>query len=275
MSGDFIEDLGRLSDDELYEIVGMDLQGTGLGVSPADRGRFGRFARSWLDNKSRQLWSQIQGTDTYRIWLESAGRDQLVDPDTVGRILVEDDWEPRASAALALLLVRSKTAAVSDAYDIAVSFAENERDYVDRTVTAARALALKVFYDRDMSNTWWGRNFVVERRRIYGQLALHFVPFISAEYLTEPMPRDDFSHAVARAFNSGNRYILPVLVGDVKVPSELLLPLIGFLRAEKHTPEELAAHMRIVVDDSRARGLQPRDFGAVVHDAHRDLTDQP
>jgi hypothetical protein len=275
MANDFVEDLGRLSDDELYEIVGMDLQGTGLGVSPADRARFARFARSWLDNKSRQLWSQIHSTDTYRIWLESAGRDQLVDPDTVDRILVEDDWDPQASAALALLLVRSKTASVSDAYDIAVSFAEEEIEYVDRTVTAAKALALKVFYDRDMSNTWWGRNFVVERRKIYGQLALHFVPFISTGYLTEPVPQDDFSHAIVRAVELGNRYILPVLVGEVKVPSELLLPHVGFLRAEEHTPEELAAHMRVVVDDSRTRGLQPRDFGAAVHDAHRDHRDQP
>ncbi|MFD9735246.1 hypothetical protein [Umezawaea sp. NPDC059074] len=268
-----MEDLAGLSDDELYEIVGLDLQGSGLGVSPADRARFGRFARSWLDNKSGQLWRWVRNTDTYRIWLESAGRDQLVDPDTVGRVLVEDDWDPRVAAALALLLVRSKAMPLSDAYDIAVSFAEEQVDYVERTVAAAKALALKVFYERDMDNAWWGRNFVVERRKVYGQLALHFVPFISAKYLAEPEPRDVFSHAVMRAVEIGDRYILPVLVGEVDVPRELVHRQIGVLRAEDCTPEVLAAHLRVVVDDSRANGSPPRDFGAAVHEAHRDRGD--
>lgn len=143
--------------------------------------------------------------------------------------------------------------AVTQDYDIAVSFAAEQRDYVERTVTAAQAMMLKVFYDRDMSNMWWGRNFIVEQRKVYKQRALHFVPFISTEYLARPYPRDEFFYAMLRIVEGEGRYILPVLVGEVVVPPELLHPYIGYLRAEEHTPEQLAAHMKVVVADSRSR----------------------
>lgn len=272
MTDDFPYDIDTRSDDELYTLLGAELEGTGLGISPADRERVQRFARAWLDNKRAQLWRKIQASETYRLWLDSAGPGQVVDPDTVDRVLGEDEgWDPRPAAVLALLLVREKCAEVTDSFDIAVSFAQEQRDYVHAIVVAAKALALKVFYEPDMTNAWWGLNFVQERRKVYGQRALHFVPFISTKYLGDAMPLDGFSAAMVRAIERSDRYILPVLVGDVRVPPELLSPHIGFLRADDHTPEELAAHMRVVVDHSRSRGLAARDFGAVVHDAQREL----
>ena len=272
MTDGFPHDIGSTSDDELYVLLGAELDGAGLGISPADRERYQRFARTWLDNKRSQLWRKIHESETYRLWLDSAGPGQVVDPDTVDRVLGEQEgWDPRPAAVLALLLVREKCAEVVDSYDIAVSFAQEQRDYVHAIVVAAKALALKVFYEPDMTNAWWGLNFVQERRKVYGQRALHFVPFISAKYLTDGMPLDGFSAAMVRAIDRGDRYILPVLVGDVAVPPELLSPHIGVMRAGDHTPEELAAHMRVVVDHSRQRGMVARDFGAVVHDAQREL----
>ncbi|MCA1705675.1 MAG: toll/interleukin-1 receptor domain-containing protein, partial [Actinobacteria bacterium] len=253
----------------LYEILGASLLGLGLGISPAERDRFRLFARRWLHNKARQLWQRVQDSGTYRSWVESAGPGQVVNPDTVAGILRQPGEDADSSAALAVLLVRAEAAAVTQDYDIAVSFAAEQRDYVERTVTAAKSLTLRVFYDRDMSHTWWGRNFVVEQRKVYGQRALHFVPFISIEYLARPYPRDEFSYAMLRVVEREDRYILPVLVGEVVVPPELLHPCIGYLRAEEHTPEQLAAHMKVVVEDSRGRGRQPRDFGAIVHDAQQ------
>jgi len=41
-------------------------------------------------------------------------------------------------------------------YDLAVSFAGEQRDYVVATVRACQAAGLKVFYDKNKNNTWWG-----------------------------------------------------------------------------------------------------------------------
>ena len=71
----------------------------------------------------------------------------------------------------------------SKTYDLAVSFAGEDRDYVEQTVGACGDLGLRVFYDRDMGNEWWGKNFIREQRKVYGSQARYFVPFISTEYL--------------------------------------------------------------------------------------------
>ncbi len=139
-----------------------------------------------------------------------------------------------------------------DNYDVAVSFAGEQRGYVESTVSAARVLGLRVFYDRDMAYRWWGRNFVVEQRRVYVGSTLRFVPFISAEYLARPYPRDEFSYAMLRSVAVGDDYVLPVLFGDVRVPAELLHPHIGYLRAEDHSPRQLAFLIRAKVDAHRA-----------------------
>jgi hypothetical protein len=62
-------------------------------------------------------------------------------------------------------------------YDLAVSFAGEQRNYVAYTVTACKRLGLKVFYDRDKNNDWWGGNFIREQRAVYGSQARFFAPF--------------------------------------------------------------------------------------------------
>jgi hypothetical protein len=234
------------SDEDLYATLGALLLGEGHGVAPAEADRFRRFAKSWLDNKKRQLRRRIEDSETYRLWAATAGPGQTPEPAAV---LVARDEQARAVV-----------------YDIAVSFAFEQRDYVEQTVTAAKALGLTVFYDRDMTHAWWGRNFVVEQRRVYGQRTLHFVPFLSTEYLVRQYPRDEFSYAMLAAVRRGDDYVLPVLVGEVAVPEEVLHPHIGYLRAEDVTPDKLAIHMKAKVDYSRTHGQSPRDFGTIVTD---------
>lgn len=78
-----------------------------------------------------------------------------------------------------------------------------------------------------MTHQWWGRNFVTEQCKVYGQCTLNFVPFISAEYLVRSYPRDELSYAMMASVSRGDDYILPILVGDVRVPPEMLHPHIG------------------------------------------------
>src|SRR3954451_19649563 len=124
-------------------------------------------------------------------------------------------------------------------YDLAFSFAGEHRDYVEQTKLACERHGLRVFYDRDKNHEWWGKNFILEQRKVYGSQTRFFVPFISAEYLAKPIPSDEFQSAMMTAVSRGDAYILPVLIGDVQVPPELMHPHIHFLRAERYTPEQL------------------------------------
>jgi hypothetical protein len=152
-------------------------------------------------------------------------------------------------------------------YDLAVSFAGEHRDYVEQTVRACEEFGLLVFYDRNMSNEWWGRNFIREQRTVYGSRTQYFVPFISTEYLAKPIPMDEFSSAMMTAVKEGDGYILPVLIGDVQVPPNLLHPHIHYLRAEDYTPNRLAEQLRAKVVQAKSSGQSARSIDDVVQEA--------
>ena len=153
------------------------------------------------------------------------------------------------------------------AYDLAVSFAGEHRSYVEQTVAACKKLGLRVFYDRDMRNEWWGKSFIREQRKVYGARTRYFVPFISTEYLAKPIPMDEFSSAMMTAVKQGDGYVLPVLIGDVQVPADLLHPHIHYLRAEDYSPDQLAEQLKARVKGAAATGQDARDIGEVVQEA--------
>lgn len=127
-------------------------------------------------------------------------------------------------------------------YDIAVSFAGAQRALVEPVVRACQALGLKVFYDKDSTVEFWGRNFITGMRGIYGGAKTRYVlAFLSKEYLASAYPMDEFHTAMPRAIEiSADSYLLPIVVGSVEVPAELLNPAIGYLRLEDYTAGELA-----------------------------------
>ncbi|SEP35051.1 hypothetical protein SAMN04489732_106296 [Amycolatopsis saalfeldensis] len=93
----------------------------------------------------------------------------------------------------------------------------------------------------------------------------HRLPFISTEYLAKPIPQDEFSAAMMTAVNQGDGYVLPVLLGKVQVPSDLMHPHIHYLKADDYTPEQLA---EAVAHRIGASGQQPaREVGEVVQEA--------
>lgn len=158
---------------------------------------------------------------------------------------------------------------MADEYDFAFSFAGEQRPYVEDTVRACRALGLRVFYDRDKNNEWWGGNFIREQRATYSSRTRYFVPFISREYLSKPVPMDEFSAAMMAAVKQGDGYILPVLMDDVEVPADLLHPHVHYLHASRHTPDELARELETKLGRAKADGQQPETLERVVGQALR------
>lgn len=127
---------------------------------------------------------------------------------------------------------------------------------------ACEALGLNVFYDQDNTIAFWGRNFISGMRSIYdGTLARYVVPFLSNEYLAGAYPMDEFTTAMTRAIDvGGDSYILPVLVGDVVVPAEMLNPAIGFLRLEDYSVDGLAQIIAARVGVPHGGQAEPRQI---------------
>ncbi|MEW2131905.1 toll/interleukin-1 receptor domain-containing protein [Streptomyces sp. NPDC005435] len=145
-------------------------------------------------------------------------------------------------------------------YDLAVSFAGEQRDYVEQVVRACQERGLRVAYDADLTVDLWGRNLVQEFRKVYGG-ARYVAPFISRDYLAKPYPMDEFRSMLLPAMDRPDDYMLPVLMGDVSVPPELLNPAVAVLRSEDYTAGELADAFaqRIKGVRLRQRGETPGD----------------
>jgi hypothetical protein len=154
-------------------------------------------------------------------------------------------------------------------YDIAVSFAGEQREYVRETVAACKTKGLRVFFDEDKTNDWWGKNFIQEQRRAYSSQTRFFVPFLSSDYLAKPIPMDEFSSAMMTAVKLGDGYILPVIMGNADVPAELLHPHIGYLRSESFTPDQMADELVKKVKSAERTGQAQASVGKVVGDALR------
>lgn len=127
-------------------------------------------------------------------------------------------------------------------YDLAVSFAGAQRSLAKRFAHECESLGLSVFFDENVTEDMWGRDFITEFRRVYGGgLARYVVPFFSAEYFESAYPMDEIYAAIAHGIQHGkDAYVLPVTVGDVQIPENLVRPSIGYLRSENYSVEQLA-----------------------------------
>ncbi|HEY0499829.1 MAG TPA: hypothetical protein VGD48_29050 [Kutzneria sp.] len=117
-------------------------------------------------------------------------------------------------------------------YDVAVSFAEEQRDAVGQWVEAWRQRGLTVLHGPDQTHEWWSHK---ESGDLPDARVRFFVPFLSSV--------DDFASAMLRAVKSGDENVLPVLVGSVAVPGSLLHPHVAYLRDSDDLTESLAARI--------------------------------
>jgi hypothetical protein len=124
-------------------------------------------------------------------------------------------------------------------YDLAFSFASEDREYVKLVKEECEILGLKVYYDRDRTVEQWGKNILKEQRKVYGYNTKYFVPFISSQYFEKTIPTDEFQSAMLTGAEKEG-YILAVIIGKAKIPPEYLHPLMQYLCADNFTPKQLA-----------------------------------
>ena len=133
-------------------------------------------------------------------------------------------------------------------YDLAFSFAGEDRAYVESVKKECEKLGLSVYYDQDRKIDQWGKSFIEEQRKVYsGYRTKHFVPFISKHYFAKPIPSDEFKSALMES-TKRSQYILPVRIGAADIPVESLHKDTQYLQSEEYSPTQLAAALKYVVD---------------------------
>jgi hypothetical protein len=99
-------------------------------------------------------------------------------------------------------------------YDIALSFAGEDREVARIIANAARANGLRVFFDEYHVWETWGKDLSDYLGSIYGGGARYCVILISADYCRKPYTIFERRIALARSIESEEEYVLPVVLDD-------------------------------------------------------------
>lgn len=136
-------------------------------------------------------------------------------------------------------------------YDIALSFAGEDRAYVDQVAKHLTKMGIKVFYDMYEQVALWGKDLYIHLIDIYQNRAKYCMVFISKYYKQKLWTNHELKAVFARAFQSTSEYLLPVRFDDTEVPG--IVPTTGFLDLNSLTPSELAEMARKKVFDGMDR----------------------
>lgn len=126
-------------------------------------------------------------------------------------------------------------------YDVAVSFAGEDRPFVEEVVSELKLRGLSVFYDKDEVAKLWGKNLIDFLGETYGDKAAVCVMFISRHYIAKDFTTLERAHAQARAMRDPCEYILPVRIDDTPVPG--MPSSIAYLDSATYSAAAIADHV--------------------------------
>ena len=123
-------------------------------------------------------------------------------------------------------------------WDVALSFAGAQRDYVGQVAEALKARGVRCFYDADELIQLWGMHLAEELPRIYAEESAAVVVFISADYAGRDWTRLERRAAFSRAVTQAGAYLLPARFDDSELPG--LLPDVVTVDLRRYTAGQFA-----------------------------------
>lgn len=147
------------------------------------------------------------------------------------------------------------TDGVSYEYDVCLSFAGEQRDYVEAVARELRGAGIRVFYDDFERVSLWGRDLYDHLDWIYRSAARYCVLFVSADYARKVWTGHERRSAQARALEENSEYVLPARFDDTEVPG--LRSTIGYVDLTTIDPPELARRVRQKLGVGEHRNFLP------------------
>lgn len=124
-------------------------------------------------------------------------------------------------------------------YQVALSFAGEQRGYVAEVARALQARGIAVFYDEFEKIDLWGKDLAEQLQAVYEHDSGCVVMFVSQTWVDKAWPRHERRATLSRAVRDSEEYLLPVRFDDTPVPG--LPDSIHYLRAEEYSPAQLAS----------------------------------
>jgi hypothetical protein len=123
-------------------------------------------------------------------------------------------------------------------YDIAFSFAGENRQYVEKVAHILRGAGISVFYDKFEEADLWGKNLYTHLQSVYRDDAEFTVIFGSEHYAQKVWTSHERTSAQERALRENLEYILPARFDDTDIPG--IPETVSYIDLRYKTPEEFS-----------------------------------
>ncbi len=122
-------------------------------------------------------------------------------------------------------------------YDVALSFAGEDRQYVDIIANKLKNKGVNVFYDKFETSNLWGKDLYQYLSYIYKDNARYCIIFVSDFYKKKVWTKHELRNAQNRAFFENKEYILPIFLENVELDG--LNDTIGYIKASEFSENEI------------------------------------
>jgi hypothetical protein len=126
-------------------------------------------------------------------------------------------------------------------YDVALSYAGEDRSFVEEVASILKARGVAVFYDRFESVDLWGKNLYTHFQEIFTNKARYVVVFISHAYVEKAWTKRELAAALSRPQTKGQPRIWPARFDDTSVVG--LSEEIAYEDLQQHSPASFADHV--------------------------------
>lgn len=124
-------------------------------------------------------------------------------------------------------------------YDVALSFAGEDRNYVQKVAEELQKKKLRIFYDEFEKANLWGKDLYQYLNDVYKNKSKFTIVFISKHYSEKRWTNHELKSIQSRVFKENIEYLLPVKLDNTELPG--LNDTIAFMNGKNHSPEEIAS----------------------------------
>jgi len=122
-------------------------------------------------------------------------------------------------------------------YDVALSFAGEDRELAERLADGLKTTGLSVFYDKYEKADLWGKDLYQHLQKIYRDKSRFCVILISKHYAEKLWTKHELKQAQERAFKENSEYILPVRLDYTEIPG--INDTTGYISIEETSAQEI------------------------------------
>src|SRR5215469_11463036 len=123
-------------------------------------------------------------------------------------------------------------------YDVCLSFAGEEREYVREVADELTRHRVRVFFDEYVEAELWGKDLYEHLADVYSRRAKYCIIFASEAYAAKVWTSHERKAAQERALREKTEYILPARFDQTEIPG--LSQNVNYADLSDKTPAELA-----------------------------------